>query len=225
LRQSESRTPLIVVCRRCSSAPCTATSLLTFPLSFSLALRAIRRTMLVPEVPLVRTLRSGFLSKVGPPVFFRGLVTTTGLRANPRVAICRRGSMRGVSGGQSPGARGPLSNCSIPPGSEVSDSLVESTRSHSLATGGLSPHLVPWISRALDVGAIVLRSHAMIAACLRTCRRAVPVSPFMEAPRAAASLSTSCSPLWPASLGSLPGGLAVVPGVQLARSWTRSTAS
>jgi hypothetical protein len=138
--------------------------------------------MPVSVAPPVRILRSGFFSKVGPPVHFRGLVTTVGLGANPRVAVCRCGSMRGILGGQAPRARGPLKSCGIPPGLEVSNSLVESTRSASLATWGFLLRLVSCISRTLDVGAMVLRNHAMIAACLRTCRPAVPVSPPSKVP-------------------------------------------
>jgi hypothetical protein len=124
----------------------------------------------------------------------------SGLCADFCAAVCWRGSTLGTFGEHALGTVDLLKSCGIPPGSEVSDPLVVFARPTSAllsarGQAGFScrPVLVPlgslvalaaaspatWdfllplvsrISRTLDVGDMVLRIHAMIAACFRTCR-------------------------------------------------------
>jgi hypothetical protein len=94
----------------------------------SLALRATRSMAPVLVTLPRRILCSCFFNKGGSPVFLRGSVATAGLSADLRTAPCWLGSTHCTFGEQALGTMGLLNNCSIPPGSELPDSLVVSTR-------------------------------------------------------------------------------------------------
>ncbi len=67
----------------------------------------------------------------------------------------------------------------------------EEPRYSSRLAWNLLPQVVSRIKQIMDVGDMVLRIHAMIAACFRTCLRAAPVSPPTKVPWATVSLFLS----------------------------------